>query len=154
MQSGVVACGTAGAVQYACRRGGKCTEDTKLANKELTYLLDDRETSLTLTTGLGWQHCKVTLQPPYREGVLPGVQFGIDLNWEEMEALRQYLGIAVKGAMRRDDIPERRQVQVPFQVGKAGLLVCMSPNDIENVTRHMKEIASYARSVALAGSVA
>jgi hypothetical protein len=135
-------------------QGSKCKEYTTLSSKQLTYTLDDRETNLILTSGLGWDHCVVSVHPPYREGTIAGFIVDIALSWDELEALRQYLVGPVRLAMRRDEVTERSQVQVPFKIGKAGALLCMSPNDIENVSQHIREIASYARSVALAGSMA
>lgn len=125
-----------------------------MAGKQLTYTLDDRETNLILTTGLGWDHVIVSVHPPYREGSVAGFVVDIALSLDELEALRQYLVGPVLMAMKRDDIAERKQVQVPFKIGKAAALLCMSPNDVENVQRHIREVSAYARSLALAGSQA
>lgn len=114
--------------------------------------MDDRETDIILTSRLGWDSVVFEVHPPYREGSTPGMTVSLKFSHDGLEAVRQYMAISVKAAMIRDDIPERRQVEVPFPFGPGQMILCMSPNDVDNLSRHMREISAYARNLSVAGS--
>ena len=125
-----------------------------MQQRELTLTLDDRETNVILTGAIGSEKVVWEILPAFREGTTPCVKLSFLLTLEMLEGIRQYLAIAVRGAMIKDDIPERKQVEVPFFFGPGQMMLCLSPNDVENLERHMREIAAYTGSIALAGSLA
>jgi hypothetical protein len=123
-----------------------------LGTKQLRYTLDDRETDIILTATLGGPKVVMAVEPPYRSGTTPGCKVSFLFSHEQLEAVRQYLTVAVRAAMVKDDVPERKQVEVPFFFGPGQLVLCLSPNDVTNLDRHMREVSAWARNLSVAGS--
>ncbi len=115
----------------------------------IRYTLDDRETNIILTTARGSERVIFSVEPPYRSGTTPGMKLHLLLSHDGLEALRQYFTVAVRRAMVRDDIAHRKQVEVPIFIDAAQLTLCLSPNDVDNLERHMREASAHARSLVL-----
>jgi hypothetical protein len=123
-----------------------------LGSKQLRYTLDDRETDIVLTATLGGPKVVMAVEPPYREGSTPGCKVSFLFSHDQLEAVRQYLTVAVRAAMVRDDVPDRKQVEVPFFFGPGQLVLCLSPNDVTNLAGHMNAISRWAKNLSIAGS--
>jgi len=123
----------------------------ELGERLLLYTCDDRETEVRMTTAPGQNEIIIELNTVPREGDVPGVKFQKRCGFELMEALCQWLRGPVRAAMVRDGIPERGQVQVPLILNGAAILICLSPNDVDNLLRHAAEMTGYARSLATIG---
>lgn len=117
----------------------------------LLYTCDDRETEVRLTTAPGQSDIIVELNTVPREGKVPGVKFQYRCNFDLIEALCQWLRGPVRAAMVRDDVPEREQVQAPLILNGAAILICLSPNDVDNLLRHAAEMVGLARSLTTTG---
>lgn len=122
-----------------------------MAEKQLLYMLDDRETTVSLTTLPGSQHVAIELIPPTASDHQPGFRLMVYQSLEAVEAIREFLVTRVLLAFRQDGVPDRQPMQVPFELGIIRLVMMLTPNDVKNLCGHLASIVTIARSLALVG---
>lgn len=123
-----------------------------MAEKQLLYMLDDRETTVSLTTLPGSNEVAIELIPPTARDTQPGFRFMLYQSLEAVEAIREFLLVKVLLAFRHDGVPERSPMQVPFELGRIRLVMMLTPNDVKNLCGHLASIVTIARSLALVGA--
>lgn len=123
-----------------------------MAEKQLIYMMDDRETTVTLTTIPGSEKVAIELCPPTATAHQPGFRFHLYPTLNQVEAIREFLVTKVLLAFRMDGVPDREPMEVPFELGDIRLVMMLTPNDVKNLAGHLSSILAIARSLSLAGA--
>jgi len=125
--------------------------EAQVAEKQLVYICDDRETTIKLTTIAASRKVAIEIWPPTQHDHPPGLRLYVYETHSGMLAIREFLSVNVLDAFNADGVPDRHPMPVPFELQGLRVVLMLTPNDVRNLSEHILSIISLARSLTLVG---